>query len=91
MWILRNKDKKKIKRITNDLCETEEYETQTIDKQPIDKQQDKTQPVITEDDFESKLKGIIDDNKDTEDNKQSDNQQINDYSPSIKLVSKRRK
>jgi hypothetical protein len=57
----RNKDKKKINRITNDLYETDEYEykTQTIDKQ---------QPVITDDDFESKLKDIIVD-KNIEDNK----------------------
>jgi hypothetical protein len=38
----RNKDKRKIKRITNDLYETEEYEKQqSIEKQPIEKQ---TQP-----------------------------------------------
>jgi hypothetical protein len=71
----RNKDKKKIKRITNDLYETEDYEDNVpIDKQqPIDEQQDKTQPIITDEDFESNLKVIVDDNKDSENNKQDDN------------------
>jgi hypothetical protein len=77
----RNKDKKKIKRITNDLYETDEYENKN--PQPIDKQ-DQTQP--TDDNFESKLKSIIDDKKEVEDNKQqSDNQQ---YDTSFKLASR---
>jgi hypothetical protein len=89
----RNKDKKKIKRITNDLYETEEYEDKTQTQVPSIDKQDKTQsqPVITDDNFESKLKSIIDDN--IEDNKQDnkdklDNQQ---YDPSFKLISRRRK
>jgi hypothetical protein len=46
----RNKDKKKINRITNDLYETVDYEDKTIDKQqPIEKQ-DKQQPA--DEDFE---------------------------------------
>jgi hypothetical protein len=40
-----------------------------MDKQPIDKQQDREKPVTTDEDFESKLKGIKDDDKDVEDNK----------------------
>jgi hypothetical protein len=89
-----------MKRITKDLYEIEDYEdkgpidkTQTIEKQThlIDKQQDKIQIIITDDDFESNLKGIIEDNKDIENDKQNDNQQVNDYSPSFKLISKRRK
>jgi ferredoxin-like protein FixX len=47
----RNKDKKKIKRITNDLYETEDLE-KLIEK-PIEKQQSK-QPLITDEDFENK-------------------------------------
>jgi hypothetical protein len=84
----RNKDKKKSKRITNDLYE--EYEILLIEKQkqPIGKHQDKQQPIITNEDFERNLKRNIDDNKDIEDNKKSDNQQVNDYSPSFKLISK---
>jgi hypothetical protein len=80
----RNKDKKKINRITDDFIETEDYEDKTIEKQPIDKQK----PV--NDNFESKLKGIIDDNKEVENDKQSANQP-QQYEPSFKLVSKRRK
>jgi hypothetical protein len=50
----RNKVKKKIKRITNDLHE--EYE----DKPPESKiPQQQTKQVITDDNFESTLKGII--------------------------------
>jgi hypothetical protein len=78
-----NKDKKKIKRITNDLYE----EDNTIDKQdkPIETQD---KPIIIDDDFENKVKGIIDDNKNTENEKQDDNQQ---FSPSFEFISKRRK
>jgi hypothetical protein len=101
----RNKDKKKIKKMDNDLYETEDYEekcpiektptiekqTQPMDKQPIDKQQDKTQsqPIITDEDFESKLKGIIEteSTKDIENN----NDKQSDISPLFKLISKRRK
>jgi hypothetical protein len=75
----RNKDKKKIKRITNDLSR------KIIHKLLIISQLLKMNPIITDDDFENKFKGIIDDNN-TEDNKQNDK-----YSPSFKLVSKRRK
>jgi hypothetical protein len=80
----RNKDKKKIKRITNDLYE--EYE----DKTPHSESTQQPKPVITDDNFESKLKGIIDDNiEDNKDNKnKSENQQ---YEPSFILISRRRK
>jgi hypothetical protein len=83
----RNKDKKKIKRITNDLYETEEYE----DKIPQTPPQEKIQPVITDDNFESKLKNIIDDNAEdnkSDDKNKSDNQQ---YNPSFKLAPRKRK
>jgi hypothetical protein len=96
----RNKDKKKIKRKSNDLYE--EYE----DKPPqteskISQQQPK--PVMTDDNFESKLKGIIGetDIEENNENKQTDKQMQNDksniqpdnqqYEPSFNLVSKRRK
>jgi hypothetical protein len=85
----KNKYKKKINKITNDLYETEDYEDKTIDKQPIDKHQNKVQPIIIDEDFESKLKGIIENNNDIE--KQSDNQQVNYYRSSFKLILKRRK
>jgi hypothetical protein len=67
----RNKDKKKMKRIRNDLYE--EYETPQ--QTPFDKtlQQDKAQQTQTADDnFESKLKGIIEDAKE-DDKLQNDN------------------
>jgi hypothetical protein len=84
----RNKDKKKIKRLTNDLYETEEYEEKAIDKQPIDKQVQQHR-VITDDNFESKLKGIIYD-KNVEDNKQQDKSDIQQYEPSFQLTSRRK-
>jgi hypothetical protein len=40
---------------------------------------------MTDENFESKLKSIIEDNKDIENDKQSDNQQVNNNSPSFKL------
>jgi hypothetical protein len=67
------------------LYETEECET------PQTQSIDKTQPVITDDNFENKLKNIIDDNSEdnkSDDKNKSDNQQ---YEPSFKLVSRRRK
>jgi hypothetical protein len=60
------------------------YEAPT---KPIEKQD---KPIITDDDFETKVKGIIDDNKNIENNKQSDNQQYY-ISSSFKLISKRSK
>jgi hypothetical protein len=84
----RNKDKKKIKRITNDLYE--EYEDKTPQEQQMENQQDKTQTQPVDDNFESKLKSIIEDNKDIENEKQDDNQQDNEISPSFKLISKRK-
>jgi CRISPR/Cas system CSM-associated protein Csm4 (group 5 of RAMP superfamily) len=81
----RNKDKKKIKIIINDLYE--EYEDKTPQQtQPIDKTpQTQTQPV--DDNFENKLKGIFEE-PDTEE--KNDIQQSN-FSPSFKLISRRRK
>jgi hypothetical protein len=81
-----NKDKKTIKRIPNDLYETEEDETPQT-QTPIDKQQDKTQTQPADDNFESKLKGIIEE-PDIEEN--NDKQQ-SDFSPSFKLLSRKRK
>jgi hypothetical protein len=52
----RNKDKKKIKRITNDLYE--EYEDKILQTQVVDKKQTKSKP-IDDVDFENKLKRII--------------------------------
>jgi hypothetical protein len=87
-----NKDKKKIKRITNDLYE----ECEGTPESKILQQQ--TKPVITDDNFESKLKGIIEepDLEENNENKQTDKQMQNDiqpkqYEPSFKLVSKKRK
>jgi hypothetical protein len=78
----RNKDKKKIKRITNDLYETEDN--------TINNTQDNTQnkSVITDDNFECKLKSIIDDN--TDDNKQ-DKSDIQQYDTTFKLAPRKRK
>jgi hypothetical protein len=76
----RNKDKKKSKRITNDIYETEDETPQQA--QPIDKTQ-----VPVDDNFESKYKGIIE-GPDIEVNNEK---QQTDFSPSFKLTSKRRK
>jgi hypothetical protein len=48
----RNKDKKTIKGIPNDLYEEYEDIKQSIEKQPIEKQ-NKQQPIIKDEDFES--------------------------------------
>jgi hypothetical protein len=77
----RNKDKKKIKRITNDLYEEYEDKISPIDKIPP---QDKIQPVITDDNFENKLKNIIDDN--TEDNKDDNKDNIKNKSDNQQLI-----
>jgi hypothetical protein len=69
----RNKDKKKNKRITNDLYE--EYEEKTPQTTAESTQQPK--PVITDDNFESKLKGIIEEPDIEENNdKQQDKSNI---------------
>ena len=80
----RNKDKKKIKKITNDLYE--EYE----DKNPQTQSIETTQTQPADNNFESKLKGIIGET-DIEENKQNDKSDIQPYEPSFKLVSRRRK
>jgi primosomal protein N'' len=81
---IRNKGKKTIKRIAKDL-----YETEEAPQQPIEKQDKTQQPIITNQDFESKLTGIVEDNKNIED-KQSDNQP-QQYDTIFKLISQRKK
>jgi hypothetical protein len=84
----RNKDKKKIKRITNDLYETEDNTSNNT----INNTQDKP----ADENFENKLKGIIDEknteDKNTEDkNTEDDKSDIQQIDTTFKLAPRKRK
>jgi hypothetical protein len=87
----RNKDKKKINRITNDLYEEYEVKSQIPQIQTIDKTQTQPQQIMIDEDFESELKRIIENDKVIEDDYQQNDNQPQQYEPSFKLILKRRK